>query len=314
MISFGPISSRRLGLSLGINNIVSGKFCSYSCVYCQIGNTINRSVERRTFYDPGKLVEDVGNHLEKLDKSYMPDFLTFVANGEPTLDINLGKEIKLLKKYGIPVAVITNASLISNKSVREDLMPADWVSVKIDTVDKVVWERINRPSARIDLETILDGIEIFASEYRGSLHTETMLINGYNDDLDKLKQTAIFISGLHYKTSWLSVPTRPPALKKIKPVPESKIIRAWLIFQNNYINTELLSGFEGTSTGFTGDAYNDILNITAVHPLREDTIEELLEKDKSDSSVIEALVKRGLIKSLDYNGKTYYVRRYQVKI
>ena len=314
MISFGPISSRRLGLSLGINNIVSGKFCSYSCVYCQIGNTINRSVERRTFYDPGKLVEDVGNHLEKLDKSYMPDFLTFVANGEPTLDINLGKEIRLLKKYGIPVAVITNASLISNKSVREDLMPADWVSVKIDTVDKVVWERINRPSIRIDLETILDGVKIFASEYKGSLHTETMLINGYNDDLDKLKQTAIFISGLHHKTSWLSIPTRPPALKAVKPVSETKITLAWHLFQNNYINTELLSGFEGTSTGFTGDAYNDILNITAVHPLREDTIEELLEKDKSDSSVIEALVKRGLIKSLDYNGKTYYVRRYQVKI
>ncbi|MFO7923788.1 MAG: radical SAM protein [Bacteroidales bacterium] len=311
MISFGPVSSRRLGLSLGINNIVSGKFCSYSCVYCQIGNTINRSTERRTFYDPGKLVEDVESHLGKLDKDHMPDYLTFVANGEPTLDINLGQELRLLKKYGIPVAVITNASLITHESVREDLMHADWVSVKIDTVDEVVWKKINRPSDVMVLKTILDGIKIFASEYKGSLHTETMLINGYNDDLRQLRQTALFISELHPKTSWLSIPTRPPALKEVKPVPESKIIRAWHVFQNNDINTELLTGFEGINAGFTGDAYNDILNITAVHPLREDTMAKLLENDNSDSSVVESLVAKGKIKRLDYKGKKYYLRRYK---
>ncbi len=311
MISFGPVSSRRLGLSLGINNIVSGKFCSYSCVYCQIGNTINRSTERRTFYEPGKLAEDVKNHLGKLDKSYRPNYLTFVANGEPTLDINLGQEIRLLKKYDIPVAVITNASLISRKSVRQDLMQADWVSVKIDTVDEVVWKKINRPSVEMDLKIILEGVKIFASEYRGSLHTETMLINGYNDDLGQLEQTALFISRVHPKTSWLSTPTRPPALKVIKPVPEAKIIRAWLIFNNNNINTELLSGFEGTNTGYTGDAYSDILNITAVHPLREDTMGKLLENDKADSSIVESLIAKGKIKRLDYNGKIYYLRRYK---
>ena len=312
MISFGPVSSRRLGLSLGINNIVSGKFCSYSCVYCQIGNTINRSTERQTFYDSEKLVKEVGHHLEKLDTAYMPDYLTFVANGEPTLDINLGKEIRLLKKYGIPVAVITNASLINHRSVQDDLMEADWVSVKIDTVDQAVWKKINRPSVRIDLKTILDGVKFFSSEYKGNLYTETMLINGYNDDLGQLKQTALFISGLHHKISWLSIPTRPPALKEVKPVSETKITRAWHLFQNNNINTELLTGFEGTNTGFTGDAYNDILNITAVHPLREDTMGELLENDKSDSSIVESLVAKGRIKRLDYNGKIYYVRRYKI--
>jgi wyosine [tRNA(Phe)-imidazoG37] synthetase (radical SAM superfamily) len=84
MIAFGPISSRRLGLSLGINNIVSHKICSYSCVYCQIGDTKNKTLMRQNFYEPEKLVEDVENHLKKLDKDHAPDFLTFVANGEPT--------------------------------------------------------------------------------------------------------------------------------------------------------------------------------------------------------------------------------------
>jgi wyosine [tRNA(Phe)-imidazoG37] synthetase (radical SAM superfamily) len=312
MISFGPISSRRLGLSLGINNIFSGKVCSYNCVYCQIGNTIKQSTERQTFYEPGKLFKDVESHLGKLDKDHIPDYLTFVANGEPTLDINLGKEIRLLKKFGIPVAVITNASLISHKSVQDDLMQADWASLKIDTVDKVVWKKINRPSARIDLETILDGIKYFSSEYKGNLYTETMLINGYNDDLGQLKKTALFISGLHHKISWLSIPTRPPALKGVKPNSEIKITRAWQIFQNNNINTDLLTGFEGTNTGFTGDAYNDILNITAVHPLREDTMGKLLENDKADRSIVESLVAKGRIKRFNYNGKIYYLRRYKI--
>ena len=311
MISFGPISSRRLGLSLGINNIVQGKFCSYSCVYCQIGNTNDKTTERQTFYEPGKLVKDVENHLEKLDSSHLPDYLTFVANGEPTLDINLGEEIRLLKKFGIPVAVITNTSIINHKSVRQDLMQADWVSVKVDTVSKLVWKKINRPSDKLDLVTILDGVKIFASEYDGRLNTETMLIKGYNDELSQLKETALFISGLNPNTSWLSVPIRPPALQEVIPVSEEKITGAWHLFRKNNINTELLTGFEGTNTGFTGDACNDILNITAVHPLREDTMEKLLEKDKSDRSVVDSLVKRGLIKSLFFDGKKYYVRRYQ---
>jgi wyosine [tRNA(Phe)-imidazoG37] synthetase (radical SAM superfamily) len=112
MIAFGPIPSRRLGKSLGINNIVSHKLCSYSCVYCQIGNTINKMMVRQTFYEPEKLVKEVENHLLKLDKQHTPDHLTFVANGEPTLDINLGKEIRQLRKFGITIAVITNSSLI----------------------------------------------------------------------------------------------------------------------------------------------------------------------------------------------------------
>jgi len=99
MIAFGPIPSRRLGKSLGINNIISQKVCSYSCVYCQIGDICQKSTIRQKFYDPDKLLENVENHLEKLDKTHFPDYLTFVANGEPTIDINLGTEIKMLKKF-----------------------------------------------------------------------------------------------------------------------------------------------------------------------------------------------------------------------
>ncbi len=310
MIAFGPVPSRRLGKSLGINNIVSHKICSYSCVYCQIGSTTKKSIVREIFYKPEKLVEDVETHLKKLDKDHTPDYLTFVANGEPTLDINLGREIKLLKKFGIPIAVITNSSLIHHKHVQDDLMEADWVSVKIDAIDETVWKKINRPLAGTDFEKILEGLNSFASGYKGKLHTETMLVEGYNDSPKQLEQKAMCIATLNPKTAYLSIPTRPPAVKEIKPVAEEKLTEAWQIYQEAGLTTELLTGFEGTDAGTTGNAFEDILNITSVHPLREDTMTRLLKQNKTDQSVINSLVAQGLIKGTKYKGKIYYVRNY----
>ncbi|MEJ2568295.1 MAG: radical SAM protein, partial [candidate division WOR-3 bacterium] len=129
-IPFGPVPSRRLGRSLGINNIPP-KICSYSCVYCQVGKTYNLSIERKEFYKAEEIKTQVFKKIAALKKQKEKiDFLSFVADGEPTLDINLGKEIEILKKSGIPIAVITNASLINRNDVRSDLSKADWVSVK----------------------------------------------------------------------------------------------------------------------------------------------------------------------------------------
>lgn len=310
MIAFGPISSRRLGLSLGINNIVSHKICTYSCVYCQIGITKNKSMIRQHFYDPERLSAEVESHLEKLDREHLPDYLTFVPNGEPTLDINLGKEIRLLKRLGIPIAVITNSSLINNLQVQEDLMEADWVSVKVDAVTESIWRKTNRPYKDIDFKMMIRGLKSFAAVYQGKLNTETMLIEGYNDETEQIGRIAEFIAIMNPHRAYLSVPTRPPAVRTIKAVSEQKMTEAWQVFQETGISTELLTGFEGTDTGFTGNAFEDILNITAVHPLREDTMAELLRQDKTDGNVIDSLITQGLIKSINHGGKTYYIRSY----
>ncbi len=310
MIAFGPVPSRRLGLSLGINNIVSHKTCSYSCVYCQIGETLKKTVIRRDFYEPEILVKSVKDHLSMLDEKHWPDYLTFVANGEPTLDINLGEEIRLLKKMGIPVAVITNSSLLHFPETRNDLMEADWVSMKVDTVSQPDWRKVNRPPAFMKLREILEGINIFAKEYSGKLHTETMMVQNFNDSVEQIKRTAAFIAGLYPETAYLSIPTRPPALKEIKPASEETLTMAWKIFTESGIKTEFLTGFEGTDTGFTGNAFEDILNISAVHPLRQDTIEELLKKDNTDLSVLDSLVFQGLIRKIRYEGTNYYLRSY----
>lgn len=311
MIAFGPVTSRRLGKSLGINNIASQKKCSYSCVYCQIGHTKTKITQRIACFKPDLLVDAVLTHLKQLDKLHQPDYLTFVANGEPTLDIHLGQEIQLLKKEtGIPIAVVTNASLLSQKEVRDELMLADWVSVKVDAIDQSIWETINRPSIHLDLDKIFKGIKTFASAYSGLLNTETMLIKDFNDSPSEINQIACFVKTLKPGTAYLSIPIRPPAVKEVKSVTEKTLAMAWEIFVEQGIKTELLNGFEGTDTGYTGNAFEDILNITAVHPLREDSIMELIKKEKAEISILYSLMSQGLIKGVEHDGKKYYMRSY----
>lgn len=314
MIAFGPVTSRRLGLSLGINNIKSRKACSYACVYCQVGQTHSKTMVRVKQFEPERLYRDIVQYLKKLDSHHKPDYLTFVANGEPTLDINLGEEIELLKQLGVSIAVITNASLINKADVRNDLLKADWVSVKIDTVDKSTWIKTNRPKKEFSLNLILKGVQQFANDFQGKLCTETMLIEGYNDDSKLLESTASFISTLSPFVSYLSIPTRPPAISNVQAVSETKITEAWKIYQQNEINTELITGFEGTDTGFTGDISEDILRITSVHPLREDTVAALIKNEHADIEAINSLVNKGLIKNIEYHGNKYYVRNYHGRI
>ena len=193
MISFGPVPSRRLGKSLGINNIISPTVCSYGCVYCQVGDTTKKSIKRETFFQPDIIYKKVYQHLQQLSNDNRPDYLTFVSNGEPTLDINLGSSIKLLKSLGIPIAVITNASLLFKKPIRDDLYLADWVSLKMDAGDNDTWRAVNRPAPDLNFENILNNINLFAGEYIGILSTETMLVDGLNDSVENVTNLAELI-------------------------------------------------------------------------------------------------------------------------
>ncbi|MEM0456527.1 MAG: radical SAM protein [Nitrososphaerota archaeon] len=135
---FGPVRSRRLGRSLGVNN-VPYKTCTYSCIYCQLGRTTNLTVERRTFYNLESTVSEVSEFIGSVSEDV--DYVTFVPDGEPLLDINIGREIFEIKnRVPKPVAVLTNASLLFREDAREDLLNADFVSVKIDVLKEGTWE------------------------------------------------------------------------------------------------------------------------------------------------------------------------------
>ena len=210
-IAFGPVPSRRLGQSLGINNIPP-KICTYSCIYCQVGRTLNMQVNREEFYSVDKIVHSVEDQVNEAHKrGEHIDYLTFVPDGEPTLDYNIGEEIDKLKPLGIKIAVITNGTLLWRADVRKELSKADWISVKVDAVSLPTWRTIDRPHKSLDLDTIHEGMVQFSAIFEGYLTTETMLIDGINDRKEELTETSCFISMLHPNKSYLSIPTRPPA-------------------------------------------------------------------------------------------------------
>lgn len=309
MIAFGPVPSRRLGRSLGINNIPP-KMCTYSCVYCQLGRTIKMQVKRRAFYEPEEVLQDVHDKVEKArETGEAIDYLTFVSDGEPTLDVNLGREIELLRPLEIKIAVITNSSLIGREDVREELMKADWVSLKMDSTRREIWRKINRPHGTLRLDSILDGALEFASEFKGELMTETMLVEGVNDDDDHIKEVAGFLARLRPTTAYLAIPTRPPAEEWVRPPVEEVINRAYQILNRRLDRVEYLIGYEGNAFAFTGAVESDLLSITSVHPMREDAVSEFLARAGADWAIVRELVEQERLIETEYAGRKFYVRK-----
>jgi len=267
-------------------------------------------VERRTFYPVEEILKAVKEKVSNATEvGETIDYLTFVPDGEPTLDIHLGQEIELLRPLGITIAVITNASLISRPDVQECLLKADWVSVKVDSTQETIWRKINRPHRSLKLPEILDGMLAFAKVYRGNLVTETMLVDGVNDGEDPINTIAEFLLQLKPAKAYLSIPTRPPAEKWVKPPSEEVLNRSYQILSENRIKTEYLIGYEGNAFAFTGNAEEDILSITSVHPMREDAVTEFLSKAKADWSVVEKLINEKKMVETEYREKRFYARK-----
>ena len=309
MIAFGPVPSRRLGRSLGVNNIPP-KVCTYSCVYCQVGRTRNMRVERRAFYEPEEIrraIEDKVALAREAGESI--DYLSFVPDGEPTLDASLGREIELLRPLGIKIAVISNSSLIWREDVRSDLAGVDWVSLKIDSVREDTWRRIDRPHGSLRLEPILDGMRTFARDFGGTLATETMLVDGLNDDERGLHELAGFPAGLRPHAAYLAIPTRPPAEAWVRAPGEAAINGAYQILREVVGQVEYLIGYEGNAFAFTGNVEEDMLSITSVHPMRRDAVDAFLRRAGAGWRVVDRLMADGRLIRTEYDGREFYVRK-----
>ena len=313
MIAFGPVPSRRLGRSLGINNIPA-KICTYSCAYCQVGRTLQMEAMRRSFYSPQEICDEVRQKVKSsADQALLIDYLSFVPDGEPTLDINLGQEIDMLRSLGKKIAVITNASLIWDEAVREDLAKADWVSVKVDAVDQPLWRRVDRPHRALRLEAILQGIVDFSEDFKGVLVSESMLLAGINDDERSLEAIAEFLAKADPAVAYISVPTRPPAEKWAASPSEESINQAYQIFSSRLKRAELLVGYEGDSFQSVGEVDSDLLAIAAVHPMREAAVEKFLKQADASWDVVQKLLDQGKLAKTEYQGNYFYLRRPKAK-
>lgn len=305
---FGPVASRRLGRSLGVNNIPY-KVCSYSCVYCQLGRTTDLAVERRCFFSWRDIVLEVVRAVERLNGAV--DYITFAPDGEPLLDSCLGLEVGGLKKVGIPIAILTNSSLLYLEGARADLAEADLVSIKVDAVSEWLWRSINRPHRALELGDVLGGIEEFSKNFRGKLVTETMLVNGFNTDTVELEGIATFIARLNPHKAYIAVPVRPPAESFVEP-PLEKLVEAHQIFSKHLERdrVELLNTPEPPQLKAWGKPAEWVLSTASVHPLRlEHALKALEELVEDPEELIARLVREGYIELVDYLGEKFLIKR-----
>jgi len=182
---FGPVPSRRLGMSLGVD-LIPHKICSLNCVYCECGRSTNLTSERKEYIP----VEDVFRELNGFFKNNPdPEYITFSGAGEPTLHSHIGEVLGFLKKLRprIPVAVLTNGSLFSDPAVRKELMQADLVLPSLDAATDSAFRKINRPVPNITIEAYVQGLIDFRNEYEGEIWMEVMILPGYNDDQDNIQ-------------------------------------------------------------------------------------------------------------------------------
>jgi len=307
---FGPVPSRRLGRSLGINNIPP-KHCTYSCVYCQLGRTLNYEYKRKVFYTSREILEELLNFLKKFKGRI--DYITFVPDGEPSLDINIGETVTAIRDHvNIPLAIISNSSLMFDEKVREDLKLFDLVSLKIDAVEGEIWRRINRPHPKLNLKNILRGIKLFSESFNGTLITESMIVKNVNDIDEHVEKLSEFIGFVNPSKAYISVPIRPPAEKWVSIPDEEKLLKIYDRFVDvlGEGKVELLTGYEGPNFTSLPDPIQAILSITYVHPIRLDYAYKMLENyHLNPQETLDRLVREGEIVMLKYKGYTFVMRK-----
>ena len=203
---YGPVPSRRLGRSLGID-LVPHKTCTYDCIYCQLGNTTHKTVERRDYVP----VEGVLSELkEKLAAGVSCDYITLAGSGEPTLHASLGELIRKIKEMTeIPVSVITNGSLLELPEVREALFRADLVVPSLDAGDPAMFEYVNRPHRDIVFERMIEGLVTFGKRYPGRLWMEVLLVSGVTGLASEVKKIASWIEKFPVEKIQLNTVNRP---------------------------------------------------------------------------------------------------------
>lgn len=220
--TYGPVPSRRLGMSLGVD-IVPPKICTLDCVYCQLGRTTKSSITREDFVDIDAVLAEI---KAKLETGLKADYITLGGSGEPTLNSRLGDLIDGIRKLtDIPVAVLTNGTLFHRQDVRSECAKADMVAPSLDAGDEATFEAVNRPNRDITIEKLVSGLEQFRKEYSGQIWLEVFLIAGVNTDAEQINLIKGLIERIRPDRVHLNTAVRPPAEPNVRAVPREVLDR-----------------------------------------------------------------------------------------
>ena len=211
---FGPVPSRRLGMSLGID-LVPQKVCSLNCIYCECGSTTKLTIDREEYVPYDIVTQELAHYF---NNNTAPDYITFSGSGEPTLNSRIGDIIKFIKYNisDIPIAVLTNGTLLNIKTVRKELLEVDVVLPSLDAASDLTFRKINRPYHNLKIDEYIQGLVDFRNEFKGQIWLEVFIIPGYNDnvnDLDLLKKA---FEKINPDSIQLNTLDRPGAVSKIR--------------------------------------------------------------------------------------------------
>jgi len=304
---FGPVPSRRLGRSLGVD-IVGLKTCTQNCIYCQLGVNGVTTTERKAYVDVDLVAAEL---KDKLVCGLEADFITISGSGEPTLNSDIGLLIDQIKEMtDIPVAVITNGTLLNDHQVREDISRADAVMPSLDAADDDTFRAINCPHASLTFKSLVDGLVAFRNEYKGQIWLEVFFCDGVNTSDEQIEKIGRVIAGISPDKVQLNTAVRPTADKMAKAVSQEKLsaIAAKIGF-----GCEIIAGFPKTAVQESGNADTD--KIADMLKRRPCSIKGMSQSLNVSSSSVEQAValleSKGLVETEQKGGIVFYVLKQQ---
>jgi len=299
---YGPVPSRRLGFSLGVD-ILPYKTCSLNCIYCQLGPTPRTTARRGAFFSKKEILKQI---KEVLDSGTRVDHITFSGSGEPTLNRSIGPLIKAIKKMTpVPVAVLTNATLLSRKPVRESLLGADVVVPSLDAATPELFRKVNRPNPSLKVGKMVEGLRAFRREFKGKIWLEIMLVKDINDSRDHIRKLARAVAAIKPDRVHLNTVVRPPAEKYARPLTTGALQR---IQREIGADAEIAADFKKTKqTTAQGSTEEAILAMVRRRPVTAKEIAASLGKQ-------EAVIRRSLssllrwrrIRQSKHKGRIYF--------
>lgn len=299
---FGPVPSRRLGFSLGVD-VVPLKTCTYNCIYCQLERTSQKTLRRAEYIAAKPILEEL-RHVLSLGQQI--DYITFSGSGEPTLNAKIGEMIRKIKEMTcIPVAVLTNGSLLYEQEVREALWAADLVIPSLDAVSDEAFRRINRPHGRLKIGTILEGLKAFRESFSGQFWLEIMFVKGINDGPEEITRMRGLIAQLRPEKIQLNTVVRPPAEAFAYPLNQEEMEA---IRERLGGNAEIIASFERKEqSAYKADVEEAVLTLLQRRPVTLSDISEAMGVHRNEVvKYLEVLEKDGKIAARIFADERYY--------
>ena len=299
---YGPVASRRLGFSLGVD-IIPFKTCTLDCLYCQLGSTGRTTIRRRSWFPPRAILAQVRAALASGQRI---DVITFSGSGEPTLNRDLGRIIRAIKRMTrVPVAVLTNGTLLTRRDVRRDLAAADIVIPSLDAVPAGLFRRVNRPHPSLLSAKIVDGLARFRDEYRGEIRLEIMLVRGVNDSPDHIEALKAAVARIRPDRIELNTVVRPPADRRARPLGPADLRRVRAVLGPR---AEAVASFARRKQApAAGALERAVLATVGRRPQTAEDIAVALGRHRDEVlKALSALVGRGRARTVVHGGKIYF--------